>query len=57
MLINQRLGEKLSCSTLIKYVLAAITKIHLHFRAFLRKVMHLGCIKQRVMLGFCWVIF
>lgn len=39
MLINQGLGEKLNCSTLIKIVLAAITKIqiHLHVGAFLRK--------------------
>lgn len=46
MLINQGLGEKFNCSTLIKPVLDALTKIHFHFGAFLKKIMHLGCIKQ-----------
>lgn len=46
MFINQGLGEKLCCSTLIKPVLAALTKIHLHSGAFLKKIMHLCCIIQ-----------
>lgn len=46
MLINQGLEEKLNCSTLIKLVLTALTKKHLHFGAFLKKIMHLGGIKQ-----------
>lgn len=46
MLVNRGLGEKLNCSALIKPVLAALTEMHLHFGAFLKKIIHLGCIKE-----------